>query len=70
MLCTHCHKPVPEKGYCCERLELETLRAVTDEVASYLDSEVVSAQSIGTIDAVEPIAHASQRLKTARVRAA
>lgn len=70
MICPHCSKPVPEKGYCCERLELETLRAVADDVASYLDTEVVAAQSIGAIDAVEPITHASARLKIARGHAA
>lgn len=70
MRCTHCHKNQPSRGYCCEKAELETLRAVMDEVSTHLDSEVVSAKSIGALDVVESVQHASGRLRAARTRAA
>ena len=70
MRCAYCRELIPETGYCCERLELETLRAVVDEVTAHLDSEVVATKSIGALDVVEPVVHAAARLKQARSRAA
>ncbi|APU88998.1 hypothetical protein Rctr197k_204 [Virus Rctr197k] len=70
MRCPHCQKPVPERGYCCEKRELEALREVVDEVTLHLDSEIIAARSMGALDVVEPVAHATERLKRVRGRAA
>jgi hypothetical protein len=66
MRCTHCHQERPARGYCCEKSELEALRAVVDEVSRHLASEVTACQSIGALDVVETIEHARARLHTAR----
>jgi hypothetical protein len=70
MRCQFCHNTVPSKGYCCDRQELETLRSVADEVVQHLNSEVVETASIGSLEALEPVAHAVKRLERARGRTA
>ena len=69
MKCSYCQERIPEKGYCCERAELETLRVVTDEVARMLDMESEEARTIGALDAVEALTLASRRLRSARTAA-
>lgn len=68
MRCRHCHHETPSRGYCCERSELETLRAVVDEVSRHLALEVVAAKTMGAIDVVESVEHVTDQLR--RVRAA
>lgn len=65
MRCPHCEKTTPEKGYCCERAELDTLRTVTDEVIRHLDQEV-DVTSIGALDVAEAVEHARNRLVAVR----
>lgn len=67
--CIYCRTTL-QSGFCCEKRELDVLRAITDEVVVYLDSEIVAAHSLGSVDAVVPIAHAASRLREARTRAA
>lgn len=62
-MCSHCLTVMPDLGFCCERAELDALRSVTAEVAHILDSEIVSAQSIGASDVVDTIQYASKRLQ-------
>jgi hypothetical protein len=69
-MCPFCKEARPEVGFCCERAELKALRSVADEVARVLDSEVVMAASIGALDVVETIQHASARLRQVRSSAA
>jgi hypothetical protein len=64
MRCPHCQNTRPEKGYCCEKAELEVLRTVMDEVARHLHSEVTTASAIGVEK--ESVAHARDRLRGAR----
>jgi hypothetical protein len=66
--CTFCKKATPKQGYCCERAELETLRVVMDEAQQLLNSEVVAAQTIGTLDAHPVMSHVSEKLRDARIK--
>lgn len=67
MLCPYCKKLEPDRGYCCEKAELEVLRTVADEAIRTLDAE---AKTIGAIDIQDSLEHVTQRLRAARVRAA
>ncbi len=66
MLCAHCQKRVPEKGYCCEKAELDTLRTVVDEAARTLDAECAEL-SIGAADIADNLRHLRHQLRRARV---
>lgn len=63
MRCRHCEKTVPSKGYCCEKAELEMLRAVVDEATRNLDAEV---QATGMDLDMRPFEHVRDRLKSVR----
>jgi hypothetical protein len=68
MRCQYCQHDTPARGYCCERAELETLRAVVDEVSRHLEAEV-SAQTMGALDVAESLVHVTERLRVARIAA-
>lgn len=70
MKCSFCRREAPAKGFCCEKAELDTLRAVTDEVIQVLQMEARDAQTLGSRDSADTLFLASAKLSQARVRAA
>lgn len=62
----NCTKTTTTTFYCCAEAELEALRSATDEAIQLLNSEIISAQSIGASDATEAVQLATERLRAAR----